>query len=203
MWRSSLAILEGRLEDARELIATFAAVDDPNARLYAEIQGFVAALALEEVMSLAPDVVQRECGRPAEYAYRAGFSWMLALDGRHDEAREQIARSVAQMKQDMNQLAALAELAQALGVLGEPGPAATVYDLLAPYAARNIVNGRGAAGYGAASYHLGVLADLLGRDSARHFEQAVADNGRLGAKLWLERSERRLAAVQASRTSRP
>jgi DNA-binding SARP family transcriptional activator len=203
MWRSSLAILEGRLEDARELIATFAAVDDPNARLYAEIQGFVAALALEAVMSLAPDVVQRESGRPAEYAYRAGFSWMLALDGRHDEAREQIARSVAQMKQDMNQLAALGELAQALGVLGEPGPAATVYDLLAPYADRNIVNGRGAAGYGAASYHLGVLADLLGRDSARHFEQAVADNGRLGAKLWLERSERRLAAVLASRTSRP
>ena len=35
MWRSSLAILEGRLADAERLIEEIAAVDDENARLYA------------------------------------------------------------------------------------------------------------------------------------------------------------------------
>ncbi len=190
MWRSSLAIAEGRIDDARELIATFEAAEDPNARLYAEIQGFVIALALREVLSLAPEVLQRETGRPAEYAYRAGYSWMLALEGRNDEARAQIAFAVAHMREDMNQLAALAELAQALNILGEPGPAAQVYDLLLPYADRNIVNGRGAAGYGSASLHLGVLARLQGDDDTaqRHFEDARRHNQRLGAAVWIERS---------------
>jgi len=201
MWRSSLAILEGRFADARALIERFTAIDDPNARLYGEIQTFVTGLVTDDITLLLPEVIERETGRPAEYAYRAGYSWILALDGRRDQARAQIAYSVAHMKDDMNRLAALAELAQSLDILNEPNPA--VYDALLPYAGRNIVNGRGGAGYGAASYHLGVLADLLGRDSERHFEQAVADNGRLGAKLWLERSERRLAAVLASRSSRP
>src|SRR4051812_6989178 len=190
MWRSSLAILEGRMDDARALIATFEAADDPNARLYAEIQGFIIALALGDVLSLAPEVVERETGRPAEYAYRAGYSWMLALGGRDDEAREQIAFAVSHMREDMNQLAALAELAQALNILGEPGHAAQVYDLLLPYADRNIVNGRGAAGYGSASGHLAVLARLLGRDedARRHFEDARRHNQRLGAAVWIERS---------------
>jgi hypothetical protein len=94
------------------------------------------------------------------------------------------------MKEDMNQLAAIAELAQALHILNEPGPAATLYDLLEPYADRNIVNGRGAAGYGSASLHLGVLARLQGDDDTaqRHFEDARRDNQRLGAAVWIERS---------------
>ncbi len=203
MWRSSLAILEGRLDDAAALIDRFRDSQDPNARLYTEIQTLVTLLITGDVGSLPSEVVDRETGRPAEYAYRAGYAWILALGGRAEEARAQIAFSVAHMKDDMNRLAALAELAQALNVLGEPGPAAQLYALLEPYADRNIVNGRGGAGYGSASLHLGVLADLLDRDSLHHYERAVVDNGRLGAKPWLGRSEQRLAAVLASRASRP
>ena len=199
MWRSSLAILEGRLDDAGALIDRFRDSQDPNARLYAEIQTLVTALITGDIGSLPTEVVDRETGRPAEYAYRAGYAWILALDGRAGEARAQIAFSVAHMKDDMNRLAALAELAQALNVLGEPGPAAELYALLEPYADRNIVNGRGGAGYGSASLHLGVLADLADRDSMHHYERAVVDNRRLGAKPWLERSQQRLAPVLASR----
>jgi hypothetical protein len=91
------------------------------------------------------------------------------------------------MTEDMNRLAAIAELAQALHILGEPGPAARLYDALLPYADRNIVNARGAAGYGSASLHLGLLANLLGRDAEHHFEAARRHNERLGAKVWLDR----------------
>jgi DNA-binding SARP family transcriptional activator len=190
MWRSSLAILEARLDDARALIDRFRDSPDPNARLYAEIQTLVMSLITRDVGSLPTEVVDRETGRPAEYAYRAGYSWILALDGRADEARAQIAYSTTHMKDDMNRLAALAELAQALHVLQEPGPAAEVYESLLPYAGRNIVNGRGGAGYGSASLHLAVLAQLLGRDedAERHFRQADEHNQRLGAAVWIERS---------------
>jgi DNA-binding SARP family transcriptional activator/tetratricopeptide (TPR) repeat protein len=195
MWRSSLAILEGRFDDARALIGRFGAAPDPNARLYGEIQELVLSLLTGDVTNLVPEVMERETGRPAEYAYRAGYSWILALAGRHDEARAQIAYSIDHMKQDMNQLAALAELAQALHILQEPN--STVYDALLPYADRNIVNGRGGAGYGSASLHLALLAQLQGDDEAarRHFEQASEHNQRLGAAVWIERS--------AGSTSRP
>jgi tetratricopeptide (TPR) repeat protein len=190
MWRSSLAILEGRFDDARALVERFTAIDDPNARLYGEIQTFVTGLVTRDIAPLVPAVIERETGRPAEYAYRAGYAWFLALDGRPDDARAQIAYSVAHMKEDMNELAALAELSQALHILQEPGPAERVYDLLLPYADRNIVNGRGGAGYGSASLHLAVLARLLGRDdeARRHDQAARTHNQRLGAALWIERS---------------
>ena len=41
MWRATLAILGGRFADAERLIAEFAGIDHPNARLYAEIQRFM------------------------------------------------------------------------------------------------------------------------------------------------------------------
>ena len=73
-------------------------------------------------------------------------------------------------------------------------PRRALYDLLCcPYADRNIVNGRGAAGYGSA-----VLPPrrprrrCWSRDADAHTtNEAVADNRRLGAKPWLERSEQR------------
>ncbi len=96
MWRSSLAILEGRLDDAQRLIADFTRTDDPNARLYAEIQSFVATLIAGNPASLDLQIIERESGRPAEYAYRAGYAWVLALDGRAEEARAQIAYAADQ-----------------------------------------------------------------------------------------------------------
>jgi DNA-binding SARP family transcriptional activator len=185
MWRSSLALLEGRRDEAQALIERFRRIDDPNARLYAEIQTYGIAFLDGDVSGMVEATMAREDGRPAEYAYRAGYSWMLALAGRHDEAREQVARSAAGMREDMNQLAALAELAQALDILREPGPAVRLYDALLPYADRNIVNARGAAGYGSASRHLGLLARLLGRDPEPHFAAARRHNERLGARRWL------------------
>jgi DNA-binding SARP family transcriptional activator/tetratricopeptide (TPR) repeat protein len=191
MWRSSLAILEGRFEDAERLVDRFRDAADPNARLYAEIQGVVAAVVRGRPVPFDDArVMERESGRPAEYAYRAGHAWILALAGRADEARAEIAYAVAHLKDDMNRLAAIVEMTEALRILGEPGPAAQLYDALAPYADRNVLNARGAAGYGSASLHLGTLARLLGRDedADRHFRDANAHNQRLGAAVWIERS---------------
>jgi hypothetical protein len=154
-------------------------------------------------------VVERERDRPAGYAYRAGYSWYLAARGRSDEAREMVAWVAtddwARLGDDMNRLAALAELAHAMALLGDATHAAGVYDRLAPYAQRNVLNARGAAGYGSASLPLGLLAALLGRpDRARaHLTDAVARNAAMGATAWAERSRAALAALPgpAARTS--
>ena len=169
MWRATLAILEGRYADAETVIERLAADSDPNARLYAEIQTYMLHWNRDrfELMDTAP--IERESGRPAEYAYRAGYSWMLAMQDRGDEAREHldwIARDdFARLGDDMNTLAALCEMAQAIAALQDRTHAAGVLERLAPYADRNVQNARGAAGYGSAAHHVAVLEALLGLDA--------------------------------------
>jgi hypothetical protein len=197
MWRSTLAIAAGRVGEANRLIAEFAAIGgrsgDRNAQLYAEIQGFV--LAMMGLGTIPPvDVMDRERDRPADYAYRAGFAWYRALEGDAGESRALIAwvaaDDFARLGDDMNRLAALAELSQAIALTGDATHAAGVYDRLAPYAERNIVNARGAGGYGSAALHLGLLATVLGRRQAAraHLEAAVAHNAALGADVWADRA---------------
>jgi hypothetical protein len=201
MWCSTLAILEGRFADAGALIERFRAVRDPNARLYVEIQRFVLACTRGRPGDVVLDPVEREKGRPAEYAYRCGYAWLLALRGREAEARaevEWVARDdFARLGDDMNRLAALAELSQALAILHDAGPAAGVLERLAPYADRNIVNARGAAGYGSAAHHVAVLTALIGRraEAEVRFEEALDRNAALGARPWIVRTQERYAAM--------
>jgi hypothetical protein len=198
MWRATLAILEGRFADAEALIATLGG--DPNADLYAEIQRYGLFWAREQFELVDQEAIDRESGRPAEYAYRAGFAWILCLNGRPDDARRQLdwvtADGFARFKDDMNSLAALAELTQALVLLDEPGPAAGVLERLAPYADRNIVNGRGASGYGSAAHHVAALTALLGRhaEAEPRFEEALRRNAALGSRPWVARTQERYAA---------
>ena len=118
MWRATLAILEGRYADAEQLIAELAGAREPNAKLYAEIQTYALEWNRGRFDTIDEAPLERERGRPAEYAYRAGFAWVLANQGRPDEARAQIdwvaADGFARLGDDMNRLAALAELAQAI-----------------------------------------------------------------------------------------
>ena len=202
MWRATLAILEGRFDDAQELIDDLARAQHPNARLYAEIQGFALDWTRGHFDAFTETTpLEREIGRPAEYAYRAGFCWLLAAQGRHDEARQHLDwlahDGFARMRDDMNWLAALAEMAQAITALGDPTHAAGVLERLKPYADRNITNGRGAAGYGSAAYHVANLAAVLGRhDEARHhYEQALRHNTALGSRPWAARTRERYEAL--------
>jgi hypothetical protein len=88
----------------------------------------------------------------------------------------------------MNRLAALAEMAQAITLLEDPAHAAGVLERLAPYAARNVINGRGAAGYGSAALHVATLTAVLGRDATARFEEALERNAALGSRPWLART---------------
>ena len=202
MWRSTLAILEGRFADAEQLIAELAGAreperqavrGDPDLRRWSGIAG--ASTRSTRRRSSASAAGPRST--PTAPASR-GCSRTRAEP---DEARAQIdwvaADDFARLGDDMNRLAALAELAQAMQVLADPTHAAGVHERLAPYADRNIANGRGAAGYGSAAHHLAVLEALLGaRRRGRASRRRCARNAALGSRPWLERTQ---AAYEAFR----
>jgi DNA-binding SARP family transcriptional activator len=206
MWRSTLAIAAGRIDEAERLIAGFEAMGartgDRNAALYAEVQRYVLAVMGFGEPPLV-DSLDRERDRPADYAYRAGYAWWLARLGQIDGSRELVAWLAAddwaRLADDMNRLAALCEVSQAIVILGEPAWAGGAYERLAPYADRNVVNARGAGGYGSAELHLGQLAALLGRRAAAqaHLEAAVERNAATGADAWAAAARSALESLAA------
>jgi hypothetical protein len=138
---------------------------------------------------------------PAGPAYRAGYSWILAAQGRDDEAREQLewvaADGFARLPMDMNWLAALAEMTQACAYLDDADTAAALAQQLEPYANRLILNARAVGSYGVGAYHLGILATVTGDFPAAEawLEEAAAKHERLGARPLLART--RLAHAAA------
>lgn len=130
------------------------------------------------------ELLERQIGQPAQAAY----AWLFAARGRTEEARANIdwvpADGFARLAEDMNRPRALCELAQASPLLEYPDHGAAIYEQLAPYADRNVINMQAAVGNGAASHHLALLAALTGDDerAAAHLERALDRNQRIRAR---------------------
>ena len=92
-------------------------------------------------------------------------------------------------------LGAIATLAETAAEIGDPTHAATLYDLLEPYADRNVAIGWAAACAGSASRHLALLAALMGdrRRATVHFDAALTMNARMGAHALVARTKVELA----------
>jgi tetratricopeptide (TPR) repeat protein len=86
----------------------------------------------------------------------------------------------------MEWLVGMSLLAEICALLSEVEPAAALYGLLLPWAAFNAVDTPEAM-RGSVSRYLGLLAATMERweDAARHFDDALAMNERMGAQPWL------------------
>jgi len=102
---------------------------------------------------------------------------------------------------DGNRPPALALLAETCHLLGDSRRAAVLYQLLLPFAARNIVVATSAICYGPAARYLGLLATALGRweDAEGHFADAAAMCERMGARPWAAHTERDWALMLRAR----
>ena len=91
----------------------------------------------------------------------------------------------------------MAFMAEVCVYLKDTARAATLYQVLSPYAGRNIATGNNAPCFGAADRLLGLLAATLGEwDTAqRHFEAALAMNLRTGGRPWLAQTQLGYAAL--------
>jgi tetratricopeptide (TPR) repeat protein len=94
-------------------------------------------------------------------------------------------------------------LAQTCAMLGDSERAAILYELLEPHGSLNAVAVPEAA-LDSTSRPLGLLATLLGRfeDAARHFEEALRMNERMGARPWLAHAQADYAGMLRRRCSK-
>jgi hypothetical protein len=131
---------------------------------------------------------------------------MLQLElGREDEARAEygaLARAgFDSLPHDAQWLIAMTLLAEACGRLGDAARAPELYELLAPYAGRNVVVGRAATCNGSASRLLGVLAAASGEweRAERHFADALAMHVAMGARPFAARTQLAWAEMELAR----
>ena len=142
-------------------------------------------LPLEELEDTVDRLAEQHLKVPT---WRCAMIHMYRDVGRDADARREFealaASDFADLPRDSTWLSGLALLAEYCAAMGDARRAATLYDLLLPYAERNIVTAYAIVCYGSASRHLGLLATTMSRWEAaeKHFEDAIAMNARMGAE---------------------
>ncbi len=145
-------------------------------------------------------------GAPVEYpgyrSIRTMFLVALCELGRHDEAQallDQLAEAdFAGFPRDNEWLFALTLLSEAAHTLEDRARAAVLYELLLPYAGLVGLAACEVSG-GPVSRPLGLLAWTLGRRQAamQHFQDALEQCGRMGARPWAARTQYAYAGTLA------
>jgi DNA-binding CsgD family transcriptional regulator len=125
--------------------------------------------------------------------------------GRTREARvefEHLARhDFTDLPLDALWMGSMTYLTDVCTFLRDTTRAATLYQLLLPYAERTVVIGNAVACYGAMARYLGALATTMGHwnAAAQHFEAALAMNARMEAWPWLAHTQYTYATMLLAR----
>jgi DNA-binding SARP family transcriptional activator len=121
--------------------------------------------------------------------WRCTLAYIYAELDREASARREVdavaARAFTDIPRDGFWLSSLATLCEAVAFLDDATRAAQLYELLRPYANRNVVI-FGVLCLGSVSRHLGLLAMTMSRyeDALRHFDDALRMHSELGSALW-------------------
>jgi DNA-binding CsgD family transcriptional regulator len=196
MWRAMRALLEGRFAEAERLIAEAGQLgrrtQNPDLPLTVGAQRHVLrrqrrGLTEADLAAALADRRQQGWG-----AVQDPWLVRLAADlGRREEAQAGLNRLAAQdfagLAGGSSRLTGLALLAEAAARLGDRRHAASLYALLAPFAARPVMAGGTTACHGAVAYYLALLATTVERwpEAEAHFQEAAALHERLGARAYL------------------
>lgn len=202
------AICEGRYADAERQILrnaeTAQRLSDPFGQFYFLVQMFWLLRDRGLMHTLGNQAEQFIRTRPwVEPTARATAALMYIEQGDRDAARrcfDYYARDgFDSVPYGEDFVSVFAQLAVVCAGLGASEHAASLHDVLLPYADQNVVNGTSTC-LGAAAHFLGVLAGVLGRpDAAReHFERALAMNEAMRLQPALVRTHMAYAHVLAA-----
>jgi len=204
LFRGSLAFLEGRFEEAgrlnEEALSWVKRAQEP---LLAQMQRLQSlALRREQEGLKAMEAALRE---EAEVTPSAFWPALLAIAhseaGLSTKARGEFegsaARDFVDLPRDGQWLALVALLSRACNLLRDGHRAATLYEMLLPYAGRNVAPGGFSDYHGSTSHYLGLLAATMERweEAGEHFKAAVEMNTKMGAKPWVAHSQHDYAAM--------
>jgi DNA-binding SARP family transcriptional activator len=143
---------------------------------------------------------------PSPLVHQAVLAHIYARVERTEDAkallRKLTSRDLSDWHVDEEWLISTCLLAETCAMLGDTRRAAPLYELLLPYASLNAVAAPELA-LGSTGRPLGILAALLGRfeDAARHFEEALRMNERMGARPWLAHTQAAYARMLLQRNA--
>jgi transcriptional regulator with XRE-family HTH domain/tetratricopeptide (TPR) repeat protein len=191
MWDITLANMEGRFADARELSAELgrrlARIGHPQAGIIPVVQTFPWWVLRGRSARHVPVLQELSAYEPANIAWPAISAWCLAEMGDLDRAADLLRRTdpaaAAAADKNYQWWAVIVGFSGAVDLLGDRRWAEVLYDLAAPYAGRNCTLGV-ATVLGAADHWLGVLAGAAGRptEAAEHLEAALARHHDMGSR---------------------
>ncbi len=146
-----------------------------------------------------------------QYPWQSVFRGMLAFlhseTGREDEARQEFEAlaqdDFTELQASALELINLQQLSETCATLGDAQRASVLYDLLLPYAGRNIIVGQPFFCTGSASRQLGMMAAVMERYDAaeRHFEDALAFDQKMGARPWVAHDQYNYAKMLLARAA--
>jgi DNA-binding SARP family transcriptional activator len=193
-----LALAAGRLTEAEEIVARAFALGERALPQAATPVYQLQRLALSDfrgsLAQVEPAMRELAAAYPARPVCRCALAHLHARLGQTEEARREFealaADNFSDLPFDMEWLYAMSFLAETCTLLRKADSAASLYGLLLPHAA--LAAADHPEGFrGAISRYLGLLAMQLERwdDAARHFENAIAMNTRMGARPWLAHTQ--------------
>jgi tetratricopeptide (TPR) repeat protein len=211
MFRAMRALLAGRFAEGEQLAAEALAIGQRT-----------QASDTAQAVGVLLIIIRRECGGLEELVaastglaeqYRAVRTWQYATAfleaevGQEESARRRFdalaTHGFTDVVRDLTWLITTVVAAETAALLVDRTRAATLYDLLLPYADHCVVIGYGLACWGSVSRYLGLLATTLGRwaDAERHFTTALEVHERLGARAWVARTQYDLARLLMARAA--
>jgi len=197
-WGSMLAAMEGRYEEAEHLLLQYVTIaqrtQHPNYLQSVTAQFYSIRRGQGRLGELEQIIVQNAEQNPQMRSWQAALAVMYLETDRQDQAREWFERLAANdftdIPSDLLWMVTMLLSADLARGLRDQHRAALLYEILRPYATRNIVVGTAVLCDGSASYPLGLLASTMGNweEAERHFEDALAFDEKIGAWPWLART---------------
>jgi tetratricopeptide (TPR) repeat protein len=191
-FKSSRALLEGRFEDCESLLEESLKIgqraQDQNAMLFYATNMTTLRRLQGRFEELTPKVKSFVESYPSIAGWRATLAQIYTELDQRDNARAEFetlaVRDFADLPRDGAWVVSTCLLAQVCAYLKDSCRAAALYEILLPFAGRNIVIGSAAAFYGPVSRHLGLLATTMLRwdEASGHFEGSLASCQRMGAR---------------------
>jgi DNA-binding SARP family transcriptional activator len=203
-----LAVMEGRFEDAGELLERGRSLGAAAMRWNAEVAYRVGLLLLRRAQGRLAEV-ERMIDRsvheyPALPRFVCASAYVHAEIGHRRRAREALDRLLSQDLEhshiDEDWIIGVAMLPDVCARLGDGHAARRIYSLLLPFDGL-YAEAPGEGSFGAISRGLGVLARALGEldQATRHFEDAVETERAMRARPWVAHAQHGLGEVLLAR----
>jgi tetratricopeptide (TPR) repeat protein len=172
---------------AREALLIGQRTQDPDAAQCFTAQIFGTHSGMRSLLGIELPVQQFAEHYLALPAWRAALALRYAGSGAIVEAQRELdhfaADNFRSIPHDRNWLITLTNIARVCAVVADPMRAAVLYDLLLPYAARNIVAQPALFFLGSVCRVLGMLAATMGRwgQAEAHYEEALRQHREIQA----------------------